>query len=94
MQTKAVEGLPTGMIFAIAGAVIKAMAAISALELADRDRHAIDNGHRRIIEQEAVADQAPQPLFHRPQVGGLAHKGRAIHLRHCGEKVCNADGSS
>ncbi len=88
MQPKAVEGLPTGMIFAKAGTVVKPMAAIGARKLADRDRHTIHDRHRRIIEQEAVTDKAPQPLFHGPQVGRLAHKGRTIDLRHRWEKVC------
>ena len=88
MQPKAVEGLPTGMIFAKAGTVVKPMAAIGARKLADRDRHTIHDRHRRIIEQEAVTDKAPQLLFHGPQVGRLAHKGRTIDLRHRWEKVC------
>jgi len=87
MQAKAVEGLAAGMVFAKAGRVIKAMTAVGARTLADRDRHTIHDGHCRIVEQKAVADQAPQPLFDRPQVGGLSHKGRTIDLHHRWEKV-------
>ena len=82
MQSKAIEGLPTGVIFAVAGRVIEAVTAIGAGKLAGRNRHTIHDGDGGIIEQQRVADEAPQPLFHRPQVGGLPQPGRASRLRH------------
>jgi hypothetical protein len=54
MQAKAIEGLPTGMIFAIAGRVVKAPTAGGTRKLADRDGHAVHNGHGWVIEQEAI----------------------------------------
>lgn len=87
LQSKAVKDLPIGMIFLKAGRDIKAMAGIGVRKLPDGNRHTISNGHRRVIQQEAITDHAPQPFFHRPQVGGLKHKGRAVHLRHRREIV-------
>ena len=82
MQSKAREGLPTGVIFAVAGRVIEAVTARGPRKLADRKRHTIHDGDGGIIEQQRVAHEAPQPLFDRPPVGGLPHPGRASHLRH------------
>jgi len=82
MQAKAIEGLSRGMIFAETGTGVKAMAAVGTGKLADRDRHTIHDSYRRIIEQQRIANQAPQPLFHGPQVGGLPQPGRAMHLCH------------
>lgn len=87
VQAKAIEGLAAGMIFAIAGHVVEAMAAVRSHKLADRDGHTIDDGHGWIIEHQAVTHQAPQAFFDGPQVGGLPYKRRPIHLRHRWEKV-------
>jgi len=87
VQPKAVEGLTAGMVFTKASCVIEAVTTVGAGKLADRDGHTIHNRHRGIVEQATVADQTPQPLFDRPQVGGLAHKSRASHLGHCGKEM-------
>jgi hypothetical protein len=78
VQTKAVEGLAAGMIFAKAGRVIEPMTEVCACELAHRDWHTIHDSYCRIIEQETIADEAPQPLFHGPQVGGLPHSSSIV----------------
>src|SRR5690242_2832887 len=87
MQTEAVKGLPTGMIFPKVGCIIKTMAAIGSRKLADRDGHTIDDGYRWIREQECVTDQAPEPLFDGPQVRRLAYKRRASHPCHFGKEM-------
>jgi hypothetical protein len=87
MQAKAREGLRRVMIFAKTGSIIKAVAAVGPRKLAERNGHAIDNGYRRVVEQERITDQTPQPLFERPHIGRLAHERTAIHLRHRGKKV-------
>lgn len=66
MQAKAVEGLPTRMIFTKACRVVKAMATIGLHELASWDRHTIHNGDQGIVEQEGIANETPQPLFYGP----------------------------
>src|SRR6266852_4971433 len=66
--------------------VIKATAAIGAGKLTDRDGLTHHDGHHGIIEQQAIPDEAPQPLFDGPQVGCLPHKGRAIHSSQQREK--------
>jgi hypothetical protein len=40
-----------------------------------------------VIEQPFIADQAKQPLFERPQIGRLSHKGCAMELAQGREKV-------
>jgi len=87
VQAKAVKGLAAGMIFAKAGGVVKATAAIGARKLTDGDWHTIHNGHRRIREQQAITHQTPQPFFHRPQVSGLPHKRTAIDVSQRRKKV-------
>ncbi len=82
MQPIAIEGLATGMIFAVAGSLIKAMAAVRSRKLTHWERHTIHDSHRRVIEQKRVTDQAPQPLLDRPQVGCLSQPGRASYSRH------------
>ncbi len=49
-------------------------------ELTGRQGETVDGRRRGIVGQERITDQAPKPFFDRPQIGGLSHKGDAIHL--------------
>ena len=64
-----------------------ATAARGAGKLTDRDGLTHHDGHHGIREQQAIPDEAPQPLFAGPQVGCLPDIGRAIHSREPREKV-------
>jgi hypothetical protein len=80
-------GLPTGLVTAYAGRVIKTVAAIGSYKLAHRDRHTIHDRYCGVIKQKRVADETPQPLFHGQQVGSLPQPGGANHSRHCRKEM-------
>jgi hypothetical protein len=59
------------------------------LRFADLRVTKIEQGIQTAIEAAInLLMHAPQPLFHDPQVGCLAHEGRSYDLRHRWEKVC------
>jgi hypothetical protein len=76
------------MVTACAGRVIEAVTVVRSCKVADGNGKTIHDRHCGIIEQETVADEAPQSLFDRPQVGGLSHKGQAIHARRGWKEMC------
>lgn len=86
MQAEPVEGLLDDLVFAMRRRTSEAPEVGSVGKLADGQRQAIEHRQLRIVRQR-VEQPLPETIFDPAQIGGLADKGGAIHLRQGREEM-------
>jgi hypothetical protein len=87
VDTKAIKGLASRMVFVMMSLSLEAFTAIGPSRPTDRHREPIHDGHTEVRAQQTVTDQTSDAYCVRPQIGRLPDKRRPVDALHVRKEV-------